>query len=195
MAILSAAEIRAAVTGLADDTKYPDATLERFEARFSALAGDYLGIAVETTETTETVASNGHAHLLPLSHEYVTEVSAISYDVGTAPTTAEVTIQHGSSLALVPAYSYWPDARQVTVTYTHGYETTPPALIDACIEYVRAEALQQAGSQPRNVTGERTDLGWIPEPTADVSKGRPTRWNVVNEALNSLQRTALPGVA
>lgn len=187
---VTAAEIRAAVSGLADETMFPDPTLERFVERFEQLAESYRGVAfTPRTATDEILASRGP---LLLSCPRVTEVTAISYDTGTAPEVEDVTIRGGSSLYQAGC---WPQGRWVTVTYLHGYLSPPPAVVDACIEFVRAEALQQKGSQPRNTVGVRDDMGWSYESTADPAKGRPTKWLVVNDALNSIPDERLPGIA
>lgn len=200
---VTAADIRAAVTGLSAQTTddppvyvIPDATLERFVSRFEYLAESGpggKGVAFTPRTHTETVTI-GHTGRLVLSWPRVIEVTGIAYDVGTAPEVADVEILNGWDVRLTSG-ALWPCGTRATVTYLHGYPEPPAAVIDGCIEFVRAEVLQQTGSQPRNVTGERTDLGWIPTPTADPSKGRPTRWQIVNEALAEVPDERLPGIA
>lgn len=188
---ITAAEARAAVTGLADEAAFPDATLNRFVSRFEQLAESYRGVAFTPRYTTDEILAGGRGPLL-LTRPRATEVTAIAYDTGTAPEVEDVTIRGGFALHLE---SCWPAGRWVTVTYLNGYPSPPAAVIDACIEFVRAEALQQKGSQPRNTVGVRDDMGWSYESTADPSKGRPTKWLVVNDALNSVPDERVPGIA
>lgn len=194
--------IRAAVTGLSDMTTddppvlvFSDETLARFVARFETLAEQGItgkGVAFTPRTATETVKI-GRSRRLLVDHSRATTILSITYDVGTAPDVGDVDIEDGCELVLAGCM-LWPWGTWVTVTYLHGYPEPPAAIIDGCIEFVRAEAIQQEGSQPRNVTGERTELGWIPTPTADPGKGRPTRWQIVNEALAQVPDETIPGI-
>jgi hypothetical protein len=84
----------------------------------------------------------------------------------------------------------------VVVTYTHGFSETPPAVLRACREFVRAKALQYTGNQPRNALSYTDDNGYsYRESTADWNAGRPTGLMVVDDALNSLDDYRTPGVA
>lgn len=187
---LTAQQVRDAVTGLEDETKYPDATLQRFISRYEDMAERYRGVAFTPRTETRTFTAASGPILSP--HPRVSAVSAVAYDEGTAPDPADVLITDGFILSIRPG---WPVGRRVTLTYTHGYPEPPAAVIDGCIEFVRAEARQQKDSQPRNVTGVRDDLGWSYESTADWDAGRPTKWLVVNEALNSVPDERIPGMA
>lgn len=196
---ISADDIRASVTGLSarlpDDSDYkiPDSTLERFLTRWENLVEAEVGFPLTPRTRTLTVAAGRGPILLPVMH--VSEITAITYDVGTAPAVGDLVIVDGYEVwpgpIVDPACSrhaaVWPAGRLVTFDIVYGLPSPPATAVDGGIEFVRSEALQQAGSQPRNVTGERTDLGWIPEPTADRSKGRLTRWTVCNEAIDQLR--------
>lgn len=187
--LVDAATIRSSVSGLTDTGKFPAPVLERFCRRFEDLCVTHLGFSPVPRTATETLYPT-YGRLPLLARPRVTSIVSIDYSSGGAPDPGDVGID-GRCLTLKSGAA-WPRGIAVTVVYVHGCDPddptnlVPAALIDGCIEFVRAEALQQVGSQPRNVTGERTDFGWIPEPTADPSKGRYTRWTVVNEAMNQV---------
>lgn len=204
---ISADDLRAAVSGLGDPeadptdpliAKFPDALLERLISRFEQMAENYRGVAFTPRAATATLTvpyNTGPAGLL-LPHPQVSELTALSYDVGTAPAFGDVLIFDGYRLQL-PDSAWWPGGTVVTVAYVHGYATVPAAILSACCEFVRAEAIAAKSNAPKNA------LSWSDESsgysyregTADWSAGRPSKWMAVNDALNEVPDERVPGIA
>lgn len=178
---LTPGEIRAEVSGL-DAPKYSDATLARYVRRFEGLAERYRGVAYRVRTETAITARPWGCGWWRLPHIHVSAITTATLDgVTVVPTPTRIVADRLGDLVEMSG------AGGSLFTYTHGYVEPPQAILDACVEFVRAEARQQKDSQPRNATGIRDDLGWSYESTADWDNGRPTKWLAVNEFLNQVR--------
>ncbi len=116
---------------------------------------------------------------------------------GTAQDASEFTIGHEGLLLQNGARCVVAEADTVVVAYEHGYTVPPPAIVQACREYVRAKILADTSDQGRNVisftnlaTGEQYRYG-----TADWSAGRFTGMESVDALIRSVPDERFPSVA
>lgn len=86
------------------------------------------------------------------------------------------------------------DRTNVTVVYTHGYDTPPPAAREACREYVRS-AIVRARSGQRDVIAQTADGMTLRYSTPDWSAGRFTGFVEVDRLIASLPDERVPGLA
>jgi hypothetical protein len=187
-----------AFTG-AGETKYPDDMLDDLIAEFRSLVefSDFgLGVAFSPTETTEVLT----ARYGPLIFSYpkVTAVSAVSYTDGLGPDVdAETGVQllNSWSLGLLPEGTAWPCGRRVSVTYTHGYEEPPAAILRGCRLYVKNEASAEKSSRPAAAASVDADVSGYGYSFETPGPGKPTRWPDVNAALRAVPSERVPGMA
>lgn len=170
------------------------AQLEENIAEFEEIAEDYLGTAHAVRTVTgekQTIRADGR-FLTKWPH--VASVTAISYDVGTAPAAADVVIEDG--IALRPARgANFPLGTVVTVTYTHGTATVPTRLKLAAIGYAVNVANTDNSGQSRDVLTQAFDGGTTRYSTPDKAAGRPTGWLDVDRRLNAMTAEKPIGLA
>lgn len=167
-----------------------DDVLEALIAEFEQLAENYRGVAYEPRDAEVTVRGSGQDDLL-LPNVLVSDVTAAIDGTDIAVDTFTV---WGAEGTLYRAGG-WDCGQPVALTYTHGHESPPPAILRACMEWVRAKALEQATNAPRNTIGYSDDAGWsYRESTADWNAGRPTGLLTVDAALNSMPDHRIMGV-
>lgn len=188
------AAIRAAVKVLDQSQAISNELLAETIADAESLFERYRGVAFRVRTATAIVAGASEATVI-VPHLQLVEVSSVSID-GTELTGDEIA-----------AITVWPDGRlvrsegwagtQAVITYTHGFEEPPPAILRACREYVRAVALETIGNGPRNtISYTDPDSGFsYRESTPDWEAGRPTGYIAVDRALNSVPDYRVPGVA
>lgn len=182
---LTAADIRARFpAALSDDTTYPDELLEAKVARFEALAETYRGTAFVEREFTDVVDVPLHScWKIEVHQPHVLSVSSVTYWDGT---TADLANIKADGRRLYFSDGAWFTPGKTTIVYTAGYTSPPAAVLDACYEFVRAEVLATVGDQPRNTLSYSSGDWTYREATADIAAGRPTKWIVVNDALNEV---------
>jgi hypothetical protein len=169
-----------------------DDQIEARIAAFEPLAERYTGVAYTPRTATATLRGTSMRTLV-LPHVEVSAVSAIAIDgiAFTSGQLAEVTIWTGDGF--LERLSAWCGTK-VTVTYTHGYATPPPTVLDACTEYVLSMLRARASGVSRNVLSESTEAGTTRYSTPDWNAGRPTGWLEVDRLLNSLENRRTPGI-
>ena len=127
MPYFTTAELRA-LPDLSDTSRFPDARLVAAHDWVVAIIERECGTSFIATTVTETLNGTGTAALF-LSSPYVRSVTSVSVDdvALTAPELADVLIQHGA--LYYSNGTYWSQATRgnVTVVYTAGYSTAPPA--------------------------------------------------------------------
>lgn len=167
-----------------------DALLTDLVAEFADLAGRYIDRALTPTEAVASL-DGVRSRVLELPHREVTEVSAVSIDGTELSDDALAALVVDRSRGSVTRDTWWIGCT-IDVEYTHGYTTTPPGLVRACREYVRAKALEASGNQPRNTISFTDSSGFsYRESTPDWDNGRPTGLLVVDQVLNSFRTRAM----
>lgn len=119
--------------------------LEQAEALVRAFCGWH--IAPSRTATAAVIRGNGTTTLV-LPSLYVTSISAVSDD-GTALTVEDDYIW--SAAGVLTRVGTW-STGEVTVTYTHGYDTPPPE-VKAIVQAVAQRAVDNPGSLLRRQIG------------------------------------------
>lgn len=179
-----------AVKPLDNTEKFPDATLEALVSEFEALAEEYRGCSFLSRTGTVTRPGN-RTTTLDLPHVDVTALTSITID-GTALSTEQralVAIRSGGRLVRDAGWY----GTNIVVVYTYGI-TTPPAILRACREWVRAKATAEAGNLPRNVAVPVDGSASFPAVSrADWAAGTPTGLPQVDAALNSLPDRRMDG--
>ena len=191
MAYLTAASAKDRDTRLAD---FADAAVTAQIAAFKEIAEPYRGVPFETTTATAVKVPGQHHCKLLAPHVKLISLTAASLD-GTALTSdelADVTVW--GEYGILERTVGW-SATQVSLTYTHGYATTPAAVLDACTEYVLCVLRARQSGVSRNTLSEATDAGTTRYSTPDWNAGRPTGWLEVDRLLNSLPDYRTPGMA
>lgn len=188
MAYLSATAVKAKAPELTTRS-VSDADVDALVAEFEELAEDYCGVAFTPRTVTGAVIWPRRSTLLFFPHSYLRTVTAVSVD-GTAFTSDELTDFTGTDLDLASGIGTrygWGD--RVVVTYTHGLDSPPEAILRACVDFVKAKGLANASSRPKEVIGYTDDSGWSYRlGTPDPDNGRPTGVMEVDAVLQRMRR-------
>jgi hypothetical protein len=193
MAYLTAAQVRSRVPVLANATTYPDSELNNLVSEFTDIAERYRNVAFEPRTVTGEIITRPN-DMQQLGHAPVRTVTAISVD-GTAvgaSDLAKVIIDGPTGMI---SNGPWRNARQMTVTYTHGLDAPSETLLRACAEYVRAIAFSTRSGQSRDVIAQSIDGSFTRYSTPDWNRGRPTGFLEVDRLLNSVPDYRIHGVA
>lgn len=202
MAYQTAAQIRTAWAAnpawsdVADTTKWPDATLNRYVASFEELVEDYRGVAYEPRTATETFLLDERSCSLRLAWPQVrsiTSVTETSPAVGGSATTVSSTLytfDADAGLVLYP--TGFLTGSKVVVVYSHGFAAPPDSLVEATLEYVRCRAMQGRSGVARDVIAQNVEGLTTRFSTPDKAAGRPTGYLDVDRLLNSLADLRVP---
>lgn len=182
MAILTASDVRAQVgKPLEDAGRFTDELLDALIAEFTEVAEQYRGVAYEPT----TIA--GETHFVPRPVTRLTLRHALVRLVDTVIVNSTVTTAYDVDLRAGILWLPIPEASTVAVTYSHGYDEPPSAVLRACREYVRSCALTDRSGVPRDVIAQSFgDGSYTRFSTPDMRAGRPTGWLEVDRLLNML---------
>lgn len=201
MAYLTAATVKERIGSKAQN--WDEDRVASFVARFETVVEDQaLGHAYYTLdeddeyqprEHTETLRSRGWSDVLILSRRPVVAISALSVD-GTALTEDEI---DELDLDLEEGTIYdWSRCGTVVVTYTHGVGVPPPAILDGCVDYVKAKGWEESTDRNPAIeayedsSGNSYRIG-----RADPSIGAWTGIRPVDDAINEIRGSGLPGMA
>lgn len=193
MAYLTASQVRSRVPALTNSTTYPDSELDDLVAEFTEIAERYRNVAFEPRTVTDEVITYPNIST-QLGHYPVRSITSASVD-GTALTASELaalTIDKPTGLI---TGGPWVGSKQLTVTYTHGFDSPPELILRACAEYVRATAFSTRSGQSRDVIAQSMDGSFTRYSTPDWNRGRPTGYLEVDRLLNSAASYMTPGVA
>lgn len=185
---------------------YPDLDVATYSDARVTQVHDWIAAIVEreckTSFIPETVSetlngSSGPA--LFLSRPYVLSVTAVAVDdvALSELEVADLQIQNGA--LYYPAGTYWSAASRgnVTVTYTAGYSTTPPAdLKEAMMQGARARLLTTADGATASDRRTSFSNGDGTFSLSTAGENRPTGFPEVDAViLGWKQRVRVPGVA
>jgi hypothetical protein len=172
---LTPAQLRASVTAVVDEAKYPDATLADLVAEFEWVAEDYRGVAFTPRTTTETVRYDAAMPVVVLKWAKVRTITTVTAD-GTAITAGNYTVDLANGTLAWYAVGGTSSNRfavaDVVVAYDHGYDQPPPLVLRACRQYVRSCALADLSGMPRDVIGQSIDGGYTRYSTPDKAADR-----------------------
>jgi hypothetical protein len=194
VAYLTAAEVKTLIGSKA--ANWDNTRIANLVARFEEMVEDYLGCAYQERTRTWTVRDRTRWRYLQLPDPFVREVSAVSID-GTADTEDQITAMNSTlagDVGVVTRDGGWMGL--ASITYTHGLDLPPQALLDACVDYVRVKYLAQTSSRARNIESYEDDSGFsYTVGRADPANGRPTGIPPVDDAINEVPSHAIPGIA
>lgn len=192
------AELRA-LPDMQDATRFPDARLTAAREWVEAIIERECGTSfVHRTVTDERLTGSG-TDVLALGEVYVRAVSAVTVD-SVAYTGPEVTALYvAEGLVYAGTGTTWAATSRgnVTVTYTHGWSTEPPAdLKEAAMRAARNWLLSQhawSGLDSRTTSLSNSDGTFtISTPGQD----RPTGWPDVDATIIAWRdRVRVPNVA
>ena len=143
----------------------------------------------EPTEVVETVRAAGCADRLVLKWPKVTAIESVEVD-GDA---LDVTFQFVDGVPYIDTGSI-PTGSFAVVTYTAGYETTPPAVLQACALFVERSATANRSSSSRDAWKEGCDGGSSTVYIRADGKNL-TAFSDVNDLVVNLPSYRIPGVA
>lgn len=169
-------ELRA-LDGLASSARCTVAVLEAARDWFEDLVEHHCGVAYVRRYQRDQLDGTGTT-ALSLTRIHPRAVLSVSVS-GTAQTAADFDLyDHGEI--------YWPNstfsepstssgARNVVVTYEHGYDSPPADLKDIALEVIRWRVLSRLNNRPSNFISETTlDGTTMRMSTPDPKAGRPT---------------------
>jgi len=196
---LTPAQIRAAVSTLADSAKYPDTALSDLVAEFEQVAEEYRGVAFTPRTAVETQTVCPGAASVTLNWPRVRSITSVVVDGTTVSSSTYRVTEAGilQSSAGFYAGGAFPEASAV-VTYDHGYDvptsTVAPGsvLLRACREYVRVCAVADRSNVPRDIIATTSDGMSTRYSTPDKKAGRPTGYLEVDRLLNTLPDYRIP---
>lgn len=189
--IIPLADLRAYDTVLANTTKYPTATLERWrvyvEDEFQAIT--LRPFIQRYGETTETDMVWGATTLL-LCHNLVTSIRSITVD-GVAISTSNYHVDSGRVLVLEDMG--FVAGTTVVVKYTYGMTSVPLDIQDAALRRVRSKALDQSSGIPDRATSFQPGEGGTYSLAVPGRSGWDTAIPEVDVVLNRWS-LRIPGV-
>lgn len=155
-------ELRA-MPHMGDATKYAAARVEAAAAYIVGIFEREVGTAFVTRTVTAEIHDGGH-DVIVLDHADAVAVTAITVD-GVAASTSGLTV-NGGILQATTGGAPWAAGGPggVSVTYTHGYSTAPPADVkEAALIGTRAHLLATAASSATDArrTSMSTESGTI----------------------------------
>lgn len=191
MAYQTAAEIRTAVPDLADTTKFPSATLERYVASFEEIVEDYRGVAFSprTGESFTTIVA-AYTRALSLPWPRIRSITSVTVTApavgGTATVIDSADYAYDPVLGALIYPAGFSEGSKAVVVFAHGYDAPPDTLVEATLEYVRSRALQGRSGVPRDVISQNVEGLTTRFSTPDKAAGRPTGYLDVDRMLNAL---------
>lgn len=183
MPYLDADDIRQRYPRVTDQVA-SDEALEDLIEEFEDIAERYTGVAYLPREVTTTVEVCGNRWVSP--HFLITAVESLEIE-DVALTTHTFADGYGIDFG-----SY--RRGTMVITYTHGMTEPPKAILRACYEYVRACAMADNSSVPRDVISQSGDGFTTRYSTPDWAKRRPTGYIEVDRLLNSVTQYRRPVV-
>jgi hypothetical protein len=179
------AELRA-FPDLSDAGKYPDARCTAVGEYVQAVIEGACGTSFVPRSVTETLDGDGTCSLR-LSTPYIRAITSVTIEG--VLSTDTFTATHGI-LERTTTGSYWPlswtqGRRNVTVVYTAGYSTTPPADIkEAALQATRARLMST--SERSSIDDRRTSISNEMGVVSFVIAGdeRPTGYPEVDAVIN-----------
>lgn len=188
-AYLTAAQAKARNTRLKD---YTDAEIDAKIASFEAVAESFLGYACTARTATETLDVDRTTRDLQVSYGPVTAITSVTVN-GTLKAATDYRRRPGGIIRLT--YGAWTINVDIVVAYGYGLATTPPLVLDACVEYVDSVLRSERSGTSRDVISQSFDGGITRYSTPDITAGRPTGWLEVDRLLVTQKYQAVPGVA
>lgn len=195
MAILSAAEVRAAAARTGSVTPfngYTDADIEDLVDEFRGTAERYLGYAQEPTTVTETIDLPSPAAEVLLGWALVRSVTSVTVN-GSVLAAATYRAKLASGL-LVRRSGRWNPIYPPTVVYVHGLTTPTAGIRRACALYVTSVAVAERSGMSRDIITQGIDGGTTRYSTPSFDDGRPTGWLEVDRLINAEPRRRIPGI-
>ena len=197
MPYFTAAELRAVYPDL-DAATYPDARVTQVHDWITAIVERECATSFIAASVTEVVDGGGTDTLL-LSAPYVQSITSVMVD-GVALTADEVSallLRHG--IVYRPLGATWPTTSRgnVSITYTAGYSTTPPAdLKEAMMQGARARLLTTADGATANDRRTSFSNGDGTFSLSTAGENRPTGFPEVDAVILGWKaRVRVPGVA
>lgn len=168
--------------------RYEDADLEALVAEFEDVVERECGVAFTPREATETVRGTASSFLF-LPHAHISAPTDVTVD-GVALSEGEVDdIEVWGPEGILERSAGW-FGTQIVLTYTHGYTDTPPAVLRACREFVRAKATKGAGNQPRDAAGP----AGVDGTSYPIASSTPTGVREVDRIIATLPHYGIPGI-
>jgi hypothetical protein len=195
-AYMTAADLRAAVTTLADTGKYPDAALDGYVAEFEEICEEYRGVAFTPRTAVETHTIAPYATGIVLDRPLVRSITSLVVDGATVSASSYRATEWGtleSSTGFLGGTAFMTLA--AVVTYQHGMDSPPQRCLRACREYVRIVAVADRSNVPRDIISTSADGMSTRYSTPDKAAGRPTGYIEVDRLLNSLPDYRTPAIA
>lgn len=196
MAYRTAAQVRAAWANnpawseVADTTKWPDSTLERYVASFEEIAEDYRGVAYEPRTATDTEFVHFATSTIRLSWPKVRSITSVTVTAPAVGGSAVVLSADQYTVDTLSGILHYPSGfaggSRVVVVYSHGEDAPSDTLLEACLEYVRSRAMQGRAGTPRDAISQSVEGLTTRFSTPDKAAGRPTGYLDVDRLLNSL---------
>lgn len=155
------------------------AAVEARVASFESLAERYRGIAYTPRDCVQTFMVAG-ADRLVLDRKRIRSVTSVTVD-GVALSATRIKLDPAGVLHIIGTVS-----GLVVATYSHGYDSPPSLVLDACTEYVFCVLTGHASGVSRNTLSVGSDGGTTRYSTPDWNAGRPTGWLDVDQLLNDL---------
>lgn len=183
-------ELRA-IKGLAESDGVSTAELMARRDEFAGIIEQARGVSY-VPQAAVFVAEGGDEVIVP--HMACTGLVSVTAD------TTDVTSQcRMETWGLVStAYPFMPplvdDRPNVTVIYTHGHQSPPPAVREACREYVRSAVVRSRSGQ-RDVIAQTAEGMTLRYSTPDWSADRWTGFVEVDRLIGSLPDERVPGMA
>jgi len=148
-------------------------------ASFESLAERYRGVAYTPRDRVQTFMVAGADRLL-LDRKRIRSVASVTVD-GTAVSSSRRKLDPAGVIHVVGDLT-----GLVVVTYSHGYDSPSPLVLDACTEYVFCVLTTHASGVSRNTLSVSSEAGTTRYSTPDWNAGRPTGWLDVDRLLNDL---------
>ncbi len=187
MAILTAAEIRARVSRgspVLSESEFDDDWVEETRDLFMDALTAYKGVAYEPTTTVEKIRVSSYSNQLVLRWPKVTSVTSVVVNGTTIDSTAYEADESGVLYYFGGSFS---PRYRATVTYVHGYATTPPAALQACALFVERVAAGDRSAATRDVSSQGYDGGGVTVYIrANADKGNLTAFADVNDLVAAL---------
>lgn len=188
MAYLTAADLRESRV-LDRGDRFPDDLLEDLVAEFEATVETWLGVAFEPREATVSLPGTRMTRLV-LPHVKVREVQSVGVDAAELSEGDIGDLVLWGETGMIERPAGW-CASQVVVTYSHGEDETPAAVLRACREFVRAKATRGASNGPRNAAGP----AGIDGTSYPVAQSTPTGVREADRIIATLPSYRTPGIA
>lgn len=188
---LTAADLRVGGGRVLDrGDRFSDEDLEALVAEFEDLIERECGVAFTERDAVATLSPVAYSRHLILPHVKVAAPTAVVVDDVAFTSTELADLVVWADLGILERPVGW-YGTQVVVTYTHGYETPPVAVLRACREFVRAKATKGSSNAPRDAAGPAGVDGTV-YPTATT---QPTGVREVDRIIANLEHHDTPSLA